>query len=252
MTDPTSSPIDLSLKELGDRLMNNPLVTGMVRYGGRLLDDQSSGGDLDLFLFLDARPVQVESLHFFCRDIPVDLNIRALADLRRSEPLAFIDIALISGEILYDPTAALATELPLLRNRWPASPASLSESHATRFHQSHVLDKVRGRLQRDPVLCHFLLSSNVLWLLETYFRVRGMGYLGEVAALDWLQDNDEEAYAAIRAFYGTPALWHKLAVIERLTDIVLNPIGGVRRREEILVLAAGDQTEGFQQCGSVS
>jgi hypothetical protein len=114
------------------------------------------------------------------------------------------------------------------------------------------LDKVRGRLQRDPVLCHFLLSSNVLWLLETYFRVRGMGYLGEVAALDWLQDNDEEAYAAIRAFYGTPALWHKLAVIERLTDIVLNPIGGVRRREEILVLAAGDQTEGFQQCGSVS
>ena len=86
---------------------------------------------------------------------------------------------------------------------------------ASRFHQSHVLDKVRGRLHRDPVLCHFLLSSSVLWLLETYFRVRGIGYLGEVAALNWLQDNDEEAYAAVRAFYGTPDLWHKLAVIER-------------------------------------
>ena len=55
---------------------------------------------------------------------------------------------------------------------------------ASRFHQSHVLDKVRGRLHRDPVLCHFVLSSSVLWLLETYFRVRGIGYLGEVEALN--------------------------------------------------------------------
>ena len=58
-----------------------------------------------------------------------------------------------------------------------------------------------------------------------------------------------EAYAAIRAFYGTPALWHKLAVIERLTEFALNTIGGVRRKGEILVLAAGDQVEGFQKRG---
>jgi hypothetical protein len=94
--------------------LENPLVTGIVRYGGRLLDDQSTGGDFDLFLFLDARPEQVESLHFFCGDIPVDLQ--------RSLPLTTIDIALATGEILYDPTATLAVE-PLLRDRWPAAAA---------------------------------------------------------------------------------------------------------------------------------
>lgn len=243
--------MDLSPGELVDRLVANPLVTGIVRYGGRLLDDQSAGGDFDLFVFLEARPAQVESLHFLCREIPVDLNVRTVADLQRSEPLTTVDIAMTAGEILYDPTAILARELPLLRDRWPAAPPVLtaSQASASRFYQSHVLDKVRGRLQRDPVLCHFLLSSNVLWLLETYFRVRGIQYLGEVAALDWLQDHDEEAYAAVRAFYGTPALWHKLAVIERLTDIALEPVGGVRRRDEVLVLAAGDQAEEFQEQG---
>ena len=69
MTDATPRPVDLSLGELVDRLKGNPLVTGIVRYGGRLMDDQSTGGDFDLFLFLEARPEDVESLHFFCREL---------------------------------------------------------------------------------------------------------------------------------------------------------------------------------------
>ena len=69
MTDATSRPVDLSLGELVDRLKGNPLVIGIVRYGGRLMDDQSTGGDFDLFLFLEARPEDVESLHFFCREL---------------------------------------------------------------------------------------------------------------------------------------------------------------------------------------
>ena len=76
-----------------------------------------------------------------------------------------IDIALTAGEILYDPSAMLARELPLLRDRWPATPPVLSESEvcASRFHQSHVLDKVRGRLSHSRRIVSYVTAAALKW-----------------------------------------------------------------------------------------
>jgi predicted nucleotidyltransferase len=76
-----------TLPALIDRLKAHPGVIGIVRYGGRRVDDPAPGGDFDLFVLLDDPPPPVESLHFYVGHIPVDMNLRTLADLDRATPL---------------------------------------------------------------------------------------------------------------------------------------------------------------------
>ncbi len=225
-----------NLEDLVARLESNPRVVGIVRYGSRGQTDLAPGGDFDLFVFVKERPPDVESIHFYVGDIPVDLNLRSLDDLRRSKPLTDIDNALIEAEILYDKTGTLSQGLASLSERWKQAPSNLTEHEISwnRFCQQHVLDKVKGRFTDDPLLCEFLLATNIYWLVQTYFRVRCMLYLGEKDALEWLKLNDPEVHDGIRRFYASSNLTEKLEISERLTELVLAPIGGSWRRGELI------------------
>ena len=225
-----------TIQDLVDRLKTNARVIGMVRYGSRSVDDRSPGGDFDLFVFIDQRPTDLESIHFHVGDIPVDMSLRTIADLHRPQPIDDIDSVLLTAEILYDPTNTIAQILPSLGSKWKREVKALTEHeiHFNRFCQQHVLDKVRGRLASEPLLCDFLLSTNIYWLIQTYFRVRLMPYPGENGALEWLKDHDGEVFQAIHQFYAISDLAEKLSISEHLTSLVLAPIQGGWKKGEIL------------------
>ncbi|MEO2004002.1 MAG: hypothetical protein ABGY41_07860 [Candidatus Poribacteria bacterium] len=178
------------LSDLIRRLKSNPDVLGIARYGTRAPDDMTPGGDFDLFVILRERPADVESVHFHCGGIPVDMNVRTLADLRADAPLTEIDIAIATSELLYDPTGDVAALSTAVAERWQAATPRLTEHEInwSRFCQRHALDKVRHRLDSEPLLADLLLSTNVYWLLQTYFRVRSVPYPGEKPALAHIQD----------------------------------------------------------------
>ena len=227
-----------TLQELIAHLQVNPRVVGIVRYGCRCPDDMSQGGDFDLFVFLDERPTDLESIHFYLSDIPVDMSLRTLDDLNQAQPISDIDVVLPRADILYDPTNVLALTLPSLDQKWNRRGCALTEHeiHSNRFCQQHVLDKVKGRLEDQPLFCEFLLTTNVFWLIQTYFRVRSMVYPGEKEALTWLERHEPGIYGVIEDFYGASDLAEKLALSEQLTDWVLSPIGRWKKGE---VLAFG-------------
>jgi predicted nucleotidyltransferase len=75
-----------SLTELVKRLQKSPYILGVLRYGGRKLGDESKGGDFDLYVITADRISNIESIHFYVNDIPVDMNIRTLADLGSKTP----------------------------------------------------------------------------------------------------------------------------------------------------------------------
>jgi predicted nucleotidyltransferase len=67
------NPMFQNLDDLIARLESNPRVVGIVRYGSRRPTDLSLGGDFDLFVFVKERPPDIESIHFYVGDIPVEL-----------------------------------------------------------------------------------------------------------------------------------------------------------------------------------
>jgi hypothetical protein len=153
--------------------------------------------------------------------------------------------------VLYDPTGQVTSELQRLRERHRAAPADeLSEQAIafTRHGHRHVLDKIRRRLTTDPVLCHILLSTDIYWLVQSYFRVRKLVYKGEKHAIEYLQKNEPAIYAAIAEFYATPDLERRIELVQKISDTALAPIGGIWRKDEIL--AFGDEAcEGLQRQG---
>ncbi len=224
------------ISDLIKRLHDNPFVIGLVRYGGRSVEDRTLGGDFDIFVFVRERDTDLESIHFYWGEMPVDLSIRTLEDLHLEKPISYIDPKLAEGEILYDRAGGLQELIAEATTRWSDSANALPESDMliTRFYQKHVLDKVRGRQNSDPVFCELLLSTNITWLLHTYFKVRCLSFPGEKGALNWMRRDEPEIAERIDAFFNSTSQEVKLRISEELTDLVLEPIGGPWKQGEIL------------------
>ena len=240
-----------NLEDLVVQLESNPRVVGIVRYGSRRHTNLSPGGDFDLFVFVKKRPPGIESIHFYIADIPVDLNIRDFDDIRQSKPLTNIDIALVDAEILYDKTGALSQELASLNERWKQGSCNLTEHEVSwhRFCQQHVLDKVRGRVADEPLLCEFLLATNIYWLVQAYFNIRCILYPGEKDALRLFESKEPQMYAEIQCFYASNDLNEKLEISERLTELILTPIGGPWRKGEFIVFGTNNKVKQLQSKG---
>lgn len=240
-----------NLNELINRLKESPSVIGIVRYGSRPPEDMSLGGDFDLFVFLGDNSLDIESLHFFMEDIPVDINLRTLEDLDLNKPISFIDFALIDGDLLYDKTGILEKKISSLKQRWKIQSSELTENEKSweRFSQKHTLDKAKGRLNDKPLFCEILLNTNIYWLIQNYFRVRRIPYPGEKDALEWINTKDTKIHNKIEDFYKTKDLKKKLEISEELTELVLAPIGGPWRKGELLALSRNKQGSDIQLKG---
>ena len=211
----------------------------------------SPGGDFDLFVIVTDRPDGLEGVHFRVGGIAVDLSVRTLEDLHSERPLTRIDIHLASGEVLLDKTGGLQELLRPLAQQWQASlpEAGPNDRAAARFFQTHPLDKVRGRIDSEPLLCSFLLATDVFWLVQSYFAARKLAYPGEKPALESIKNNDPAIYSLIERFYAATELRTKLGILEDMTERVLEPIGGAWDQAEILSLAEEAYAENVQPRG---
>lgn len=233
---------------LVERLQTHPDVIGLVRYGRRTVHDNSQGGDFDLFAFVRRKDPDLESIHFYWNGVPVDLNLRTLDDLRREEPILYIDANLPECEILYDPTGEVRTLIGQLKDRWtkPADPLPEAEIALCRFFQQHALDKVDGRLEQDATFAEMLLSINITWLMHIYYKVRRMSFPGERGALNWLREHEPDIATRIEAFFATADIGTKFRLSVELTDLVLEPVGGPWKRGEILGIGADSNSENLR------
>lgn len=234
--------------ELITRLSQNTNVLGILRYGSSDAFEGKAGGDVDLFVIVKKRPAEVESLHFHVGHTPVDLNLRTLADLHRHPPLTEIDAAIREAEVIFDRAETVKTALAQIKAHTPV-PLTHNQIAWDRFCQQHVIDKVNGRLESHPILCALLLSTNIYWLIQAYFRVRRLPYKGEKAALNWFQQNAPEIFELIERFYQTRALSGQLSITEDLTDRVLEPIGGPWKRGELITFGTTDGVENLNEKG---
>ena len=233
-----------TISELISTLRANPYVLGLIEFGNDRHDDHYAVGDYDLFAVLSECFSSVTSLHFYVGHIPVDLNFITRAEF---EELTARDhfrwAALRNGRVIYDPEGSIAPVLVRLQaNHAARSPDQLSENTVARTRQwhRHILDKVRGRLETDPVVCRFILSTNMARLIANYFRVRQHTFDGEIQAMAYLQLHEPELFAKITALYTTDDLNEQVELTREISSYVLAPIGGLWQDDE--VLAFGTET----------
>jgi len=67
-----------SIPEMIEILRNSPVVVGLAEYGSASSLDHRIDGDYDLIVIVDMHLTDVESLHFYVDDTPIDLNIRTI------------------------------------------------------------------------------------------------------------------------------------------------------------------------------
>ena len=231
----------IDVDELIERLKRNGQVVGLMEFGSR--NAQSTGGDYDLLAVLGDNPSGVRSLHFWCSHLPVDLNLRTVAEMRQVEQLSHFDQTMLDGRPLFDKTGQLAEILDVWRawsqaeNRWAISADKLAR---IRHWHRHVLDKVRDR--PEP-LARYLLGVNLGALAENYFRVRQLPYRGPKASWEWLGEHEPVIRGLFeRAATGTSSD-ELIEVSERLTDLVLEPVGGAWRAGEVLACGVESATD---------
>ena len=226
-------------------LTDNPEVLGLLEYGSSSVGDARMLGDYDLLVFMNHKAPQVESLHFYVRGVPVDLNIRTLDEIRKMPRATGFDQVLLEGRIIHDPSGSLAQEMQRLRERQQQAPLEKTPDETfaiTRHGAKHIFDKVRGRLDSDPTLCAFLLHQNVYWLIRNCFSVRNMEFKGEPYTLEFLQQHEPETYRLIERFYTAGNLQQQLELALSIAEAVLAPVGGMWRDDEVLTF--GDQKAG--------
>ncbi len=234
-----------SIRELVKKLVQQPQVIALVEYGSATYQDNFDAGDYDLFVILDQPDESVESLHFYVQHTPVDLNFRTLAYLQQQRTLSGFEAALLSGRIIYDESG----QVEALLNRLQEQPRQSYAEHDVAFTHhghKHVFDKIRGRLESDPLLCQLLLHTNVYWLIQTYFGLCGREFRGEKEALHYLQRQEPALYQLLNVFYKA-SLPKQIEISQRLSQIVLEPVGGPWRDDEIL--AFGEEMADLQERG---
>ena len=230
-----------TIHSLVETLKQHPQVVGLLEYGSARFADNFDAGDYDLFVIHNEIQTEVESLHFYVDTafghVPVDLNLRSLRYLASQNSLTGFESALLDGRIIYDRGGVVAQQLEQLRAEAP-SQYTEHDIAFTRHGHRHVLDKIRGRLQSDALLCRLLLNANIHWLINSYFGVRGLSYPGEKHALAYLAQHEPEIYALIDEFYNLP-VEEQIEQTERLTELMLSPVGGAWKTGELLAFGGG-------------
>ncbi len=240
-----------TVDEMLSILKSNPNVLGLMKYGSSHGRENHQAGDYDLFIFLRNKENDVEGLHFYVSSTPIDLNIRTLRQIKELEVAEGFERTLLEGRIMYDPTREVSREIEKLKVRHEKhEPRRLSE-HSIAFSRHghrHVFDKIKGRLGTDPLFSEFLLNTNIYWLVQTYFNVRNLPYKGEKYSFNYLEQKEPGIYHAIQEYYSAKSLQDKVETSKKITKLVLKPVGGPWRNNEILAFGE-DDTKDLQNKG---
>ena len=241
-----------SISQMIDLLKDNSRVLGLLEYGSNIrIKGPIKGGDYDLLVVLDRLDYEVNSLHFYIADTPIDLNLKAMEALQSLEAISGFETAFITGNLLYDPTHELASHFDRLRLNYEQTSITPIKENAVasmRHGHKHVLDKVKHRLESSPTFCNFLLNTNLFWLIQSYFQTRNLQYPGEKRAFEYLENHAPEIYRQIERFYEITDIHEKIQITMRITEDVLRPVGGIWRDNEVLAFgtnnAVGLQAQG--------
>lgn len=230
-----------TISELIDTLIANSHVLAIIEFGNNHPPVGFTEGDYDVLVVLDELDYQAKTIHFYVGDTPIDLSLRTLDYFREVTSLSGFETAFVEGRVIYDPTGEMGEIIERLRhNQTIPTPLAENEVMRIRHWHRHILDKIQGRKGSSPAFCHFLVNANVYWLFENYFRVRGLEYQGPTRAYDYLEQHEPEIYECIEDIQAVSVLEEKVRLMQQLTELILEPVGGMWQRGEVIAFGENE------------
>ena len=234
-----------SIPEMIELLRNNPAIVGLMEYGSASYLDETIEGDYDLVAVVGRQVSEVESLHFYVDETPVDLNIRTVQQIDLMDRADGFDSILLDVRIIHDPSGRVMRTLGGLRKRHHSNPVPRirNDRIADKRHGAkHTFDKVRRGRDLPLTLKRYLFHQCVYWALIEFFEIRGLQYRGEKHGLAFLQQNEPDLFHMFEEFYGTTDPCEQARLARLIEEAVLDPLGGMWQDGEML--AFGDQEKG--------
>lgn len=225
------------IRSLIDHLKMKEQVVGIVEYGGRTFADMEVGGDYDLTVILN-KPISKNftGVHFHVAGIPIDCMILSVEDFLTDNPRDPFFLVHLNCSILFDRNDITKKILEKINSKWKL-PEELSdfEKHLFRFTFQHILDKLEHRLHKDRLYSRFFIFSSFDWYLQCYARINNLEVGKPKAHLNHIRNSDFELYELINQMYNTDNLNDQLHVLKKCATRILEPIGGLWEKEEILL-----------------
>ena len=235
-----------TIQEMIELLQENPDVVALAEYGSATYTDSHIDGDYDIIVITAPKLVRSESLHFHIGDMPVDLNLRSLDQIRAMHRIDGFESILLDCRVIHDPSGEARRALDDLRVRHKTSMGRALEQKqiaVMRHAASHTFDKLREERKLPLLLKRYLLHQCVYWAVPQYFEIRRLQYKGEKYALAYLARNEPQMAEWLEQFYTTNDLREQGTLADKIQRFVLEPIGGLWRHGELL--AFGDPNQGW-------
>ena len=218
-------------------------IVGILEYGSRTFQNDSIGGDYDLtVVFKDKKSFSsIAGIHFYINEIPVDCVIKSIDDFYISKPINKFDLVHLSCKILYDPYNLIKKALSQIRITWNHE-VILTESKIFkwRFRLSHIINKLNHRLYEDELYSFYVLNNGVRIALDAYADINHLQLGLPKQHLIHIQENNNLLHSYIEQFYNTNNLCEKFNFIRLIFSIILNDIGGLWEKDEILFHSYSD------------
>lgn len=158
----------------------------IILYGSFVNGDYSEESDIDLVCFCDKPEIENDTTVFNNRQLDVWIYSTELMN----DFAQFLHVR--GGKILLDERNMCANFLNEINNNFIKGPKQL-----TLEEKDFIKSWVRKMLKRSKkgdiegnFRYHWLLTDT----LEIYFNIKGIWYLGPKKSLQWLYENDREAY----------------------------------------------------------
>ncbi|WDV48057.1 hypothetical protein PV797_10255 [Clostridiaceae bacterium M8S5] len=226
-----------NIKNLIENLKKKEQVVGIVEYGGRTYSDMEIGGDYDLTVILnESISKNFNGVHFHIAGIPTDCMILSIEDFLTDTPNNPFYLVHLNCKILYDRNGITKKILKRIERKWKL-PEKITdfEKHLFRFTFQHILDKLEYRLYKDMLYSRYFIFSSFDWYLQCYARINNLEVGKPKVHLNYIKESDFELYNLINEMYTTDNLDEQFNILKKCAIRILEPIGGLWKKEEILL-----------------
>lgn len=169
----------------------------IILYGSRARGDSTAQSDIDIACFRDESE-EVKDARLF-HDAYLDAWVYPTSSLKdiSSSTFRFGD-----GYVVLDERGLGEPFLRQIREKLAKGPALISQ--ADRAHLKQWIDKMLSRALIDNLDGHYRRTWLQFELLNIYFELRGMWFLGHKKSFNYLQSHDPQAYCLFEAMYCHP------------------------------------------------
>jgi predicted nucleotidyltransferase len=232
---------DMTFAEVIDRLKASDAVRGIALFGSVAANPQHVASDYDLLVLVNEADVHIFQMHTWIDHISADIvfvetdlverviNLQTPISGTSAEGLviSWMEYATILNEA--EDKMLTHVQSKIREREWrifETTPSSAYEDWFwLNFDLRHIQRLAHSNDQFHLMTADIRLMACFSGLSRAYFRLRGLLWKGEKAALRDLYEHDNEYFAMIERYLQATSREAKIELCERLIERTLEPVG---------------------------